>query len=105
LTSPNVSHAEKITVRLVRAALGYDIEHATCGATELRHVITLDDLEFLDGLLRDGRPDAVHRVVQGVDTVHGNFIGAGEGIIPEDESKAKLKSCLNSQNTGVGDID
>ena len=64
-------------VEIVGTGAGDDVDHAPGGATIFRGVSIGDDLKFLDCLLRNRGPDAVHGVVDGVGAIYVDQIGAG----------------------------
>ena len=64
-------------VEIVGTGAGDDVDHAPGGATIFRGVSIGDDLKFLNCLLRNRGPDAVHGVVDGVGAIYVDQVGAG----------------------------
>src|SRR4029077_9198200 len=69
--------AEEVAVNFVGAAFGDDVNDAARGAAIFRVVIAEDELEFLDGFLRNGRADAVDGIVNRVGAIDADHVGAG----------------------------
>ena len=63
-------------MKSVGAGAGNDVYHAARGASIFGGVTVGDDLEFLHGLLRHRRADAVHRIVDRIGSIDVDQIGA-----------------------------
>ena len=69
--------AEHRTVRSIRSRAGDDVDHAAGGAAVLRGISVGDNLKFLHRFLRHRGADAVGGIIDGVETIHVDQVGAG----------------------------
>src|SRR5437667_886525 len=70
LEFPVAQKSENVAVEIIRSTLGNDVHDTAGGAPVFRRVAVNDHLEFLRGILRDGRTDPIYRIVSGICTVH-----------------------------------
>src|SRR5262249_34279623 len=89
--------SEKISVEIVAAAFRDDVDDAAGGTAIFGIVVADDDLEFLDGLLRNGGPDTVDGVVDGICTVHADHIAAST-------SAAEVETGVGRRTDGRRDV-
>ena len=69
--------AEHRTARIIRSRAGDDVDHAAGGAAVLRGISVGNNLKFLHRFLRNRGAHTVGGIIDGVETIHVDQVGAG----------------------------
>lgn len=96
---------EKTAMQLVRAGFRDDVDGCTARSTELRHVVTTVDLEFLDGVLayRQAHPT---RIIVGFASIHGDAVATAIAAVKRQAALWCLfgaEICVVGDSVGIAD--